>query len=220
MKINYFDDIPEWDFSKLTHREIKSSDVILPPLWNKSNWIGIMATTQQQYFNKPLIGLIFKNKNGLDIFARWKKDNSEKKITIGIISGIDKNHPYWYRVLIGENPNGNNEQFKLIITINRCLTVTAKDSNTLNILKNIIRNHKNFLLLPMLKDDMSKDGKIRMEWGIPKQIESIIYKNVSEINESDNFLINGLQPEDTPVNNSENIIFAEKIIEYLKTKRK
>ena len=50
----------------------------------------------------PILSLVFAKTGGKNIFDAWIKDvgysDNKNEIGIRIIKGIDKKHPYWYRV--------------------------------------------------------------------------------------------------------------------------
>ncbi|MEA5009774.1 hypothetical protein [Clostridium tyrobutyricum] len=87
----------------------------------------------------------------------------------------------------------------------------AKNDININLLKHAIAKHKTFNFLPILMEDL-KSQKLRTELAFIKKSESIIIKDVSEIEEKDAFLISGLTPFDEPVNNTGKELFAEKMI--------
>ncbi|MCR2043774.1 hypothetical protein [Anaerosalibacter massiliensis] len=215
-KIHYGELPKEIDFSKVHHNKIQISDIIYLPLWDKAGWKGLSILTDQDFEYPPFVGLIFDNKEGLDIFKKWKIESKADKITIGIITGIDKYNPYWYRIVIGENMfntnfNNSDNDLAIINQMTRLHTMQAKNDFNINLLKQALTKHKTFNFLPILtKDLVSK--KLRTELAFIKKSESIIVKDVSEILEKDTFLINGLMPFDKPVNNTDKELFAEKLI--------
>lgn len=214
-EIHYGEPPKEIDFSKVHHDKIQISDVIYLPLWDKAKWKGLFVMADQDFKYQPYVGLVFDNKEGLDIFKKWKTESKGDKVTIGIITGINKHNPYWYRVIIGENNfnldiNKENEP-AFINYINRLHTMEAKDHININILKQAILKHNQFNLLPILMKDI-KDQNFRTELSLIKKSSSIIIKDVCEIDENDTFLINGLMPTDKPMNDTGKELFAEKII--------
>lgn len=211
-----YEELPEGiDFSKVHHDKIKISDIIYLPLWDEAKWEGLCVWTDGEFEHPPIVGLVFGKKEGLDIFRKWKAESKTNKITIGIITGIDKNNPYWYRVIIGENiigMNPNEESKPTIINhINRLHTMEAKNDFNMSLLKQAITKHKTFKFIPILKEDL-KFQRLRNELAFNKKSESIIIKDVSEINEKDAFLISGITPFDKPVNNTGKELFVEKLI--------
>lgn len=215
-KIHYGELPKEIDFSKVHHNKIQISDVIYLPLWDKAGWKGLSVLTDENFEYPPYVGLVFDNKEGLDIFKKWKTESKTDKVTIGIITGIDKYNPYWYRIVIGENMlntnfNKRDNDLGIINQMTRLHTMQAKDHFNMNLLKQAISKHKTFNFLPILVKDL-KTQKIRTELSLIKKCNSIIIKDIKEIEEKDGFLINGLTPFDKPLNNTGKELYAEKLI--------
>ncbi len=211
----HFGEPPEMiDFSKVHHDKIKVSNIIYPPLWDNAKWKGLFVLSDQNFQYPPFIGLVFENRKGIDIFNKWKAEFKVDKIVIGIITGIDKNNPNWYRVIIGEDVHSSFASDKTISVVNqmcRLHTMEAKNDENIKLLKKAIRKQKKFNLIPILIEDL-ECGRLRRELSLNKKCENIIIKDVSEIEEKDIFLINGLTPFDKPVNKTGKELFAEKII--------
>ena len=207
--------IEEFDLSKVTHQNIKTSDVIYLPLWEKASWNGLLVIPANVIDSDPYIGLVFKNEDGLNIFSKWKNESSQNKITIGIITGIDNKNPYWYRVIIGENLYNQrlsaSENTKLFGLTSRLHTMEAKNDYTINLLKQIIDEKGKFHFIPVLAKDLESQ-KLRTELAFSKERESIIMKHVSEIDEKDFFLHQAILPVDNPVNLTKTERFIETLI--------
>lgn len=204
------------EFFKVSHEKIYSSNVIYIPLWEKAGWRGLTVISDKDYDYPPLVGLLFDNKEGIDIFRKWKKEIKAEKITIGIITRINKANPYWYRVIIGEDlirskSIEKNSTPRIFSQLTRLHTMEAKNQTNLNILKNSLAKHKIFYFLPVLLEDL-KTNTLRMDLSIEKNSKDIIIKDILEIEEQDVFLLNGLMPTDQPYNKSGKEIYAEKVI--------
>lgn len=207
--------IEKFDLSKITHQNIKTSDVIYIPLWDKASWKGLSVTPANVIDSYPYIGLVFQNEDGLNIFSKWKNENSQNKITIGIITGINNQKPYWYRVVIGENLYNQglpgSENTMLFGLTSRLHTMEAKNDYTINLLKQIIAKNDKFHFIPILIKDLASQ-KLRRELALSKEIKSIIMKDVSEIDEKDFFLHQAILPVDNPVNLTKKERFIETLI--------
>ena len=59
----------------VSHEKIYSSNVIYIPLWEKAGWRGLTVISDKDYDNPPVVGLLFDNKEGLDIFKKWKDNH-------------------------------------------------------------------------------------------------------------------------------------------------
>lgn len=201
-----------FDLSKVTHQNIKTSDVIYLPLWDKASWNGLLVIPENVIDSDPYIGLVFQNEDGLNIFSKWKSESSQNKITIGIITGINNENPNWYRVIIGENLYNQglsgSEKTMLFGLTSRLHTMEAKNDYTINLLKKIIAENKSFQFIPILAKDLESQ-KLRTEFAFSKEIESIIMKDVSEIDKKDFFLHQGILPIDNPVNLTKKERFIE-----------
>jgi hypothetical protein len=125
----------------LKHRERKVYSLLDITLWNKASWKGTGVAFIPSSEQKPLLlslVLFFQNRDaGKQIFSQWKHElgdkDTEERIRVSIITGIDSNNPATYRVVIGVNPDwikaSNNSQFILTYKIN---TMEPKDSKNLN----------------------------------------------------------------------------------------
>ena len=165
--------------------------------------------------SNPFVGLVFQNEEGLNIFSKWINENSQGKITIGIITGIDKKNPYWYRVIVGENlfNHGISESKEptLIGLTCRLHTMEAKNDYTINLLKQVTSEFQEFNLIPALVKDLDSQN-LRTDLSFSKASENIIIKDVSEIDEKDFFLHQAILPIDTPVNLTNEDRFIETLI--------
>ena len=205
----------DFNFSKVTHQNITTSDVIYVPLWNKASWKGLFVIPANIMNSNPFVGLVFQNEEGLNIFSKWINENSQGKITIGIITGIDKKNPYWYRVIVGENlfNHGISESKEptLIGLTCRLHTMEAKNDYTINLLKQVTSEFQEFNLIPALVKDLDSQN-LRTDLSFSKASENIIIKDVSEIDEKDFFLHQAILPIDTPVNLTNEDRFIETLI--------
>ena len=206
----------KFDFSKVSHNNMEINDIIYIPLWDKAKWRGLCVYSDPEFRYPPYVNLIFENEAGLDIFKKWKKEDKIDRVKIGIITGINKNNPYWYRVIIGSDFSNlnkeNSNECSIFNYMSRLHTMEAKNNNTITILKKVIQEHKKFKFGCLLVKDIKENNYIGRNNYYEKTIEDIIMKDVSKINEDDVFLINGVMPTDIPVNNSGKEMYIEKII--------
>lgn len=134
---------------KITHNKTNVFSVIDNNLWDKAGWNGFGFAAQGQYF----IGatLHFQDFNvGKKIFEEWKKEfgkEIENKIRISIIKGVNKNNPYWYKVFITPNIDGNNQKDGLFMVSSRFHLMESQNPN--NLLQ-VIKAYENFGFLPLL----------------------------------------------------------------------
>lgn len=206
----------KFDFSKVSHNNMEIDDIIYIPLWDKAKWRGLCVCPDLDFIYPPFVSLVFENEAGIDIFKKWEEEDKINKVKIGIITGINKNNPYWYRVIIGadfDNLNKENiNECRIFNYMSRLHNMEAKNNNTITLLKRAIQKHKKFKFGCLLVKDIKENNYISRNNYYEKPIEDIIMKDVSEINEDDVFLISGVMPTDIPVNNSGKEMYIEKII--------
>ncbi len=125
------------DTEGLKHRDRKVISLINIPLWNKAGWQGAGFVYPDPPF-APLLLLLFKDRDaGARIFTGLKQqigpDDKTGKLRVSIITGIDKNNPAHYRVLIGTNlerhtlPPGSH-----FVTVSRVHSLTPLSSTNLD----------------------------------------------------------------------------------------
>lgn len=89
----------------MSNEEITTASIINVPLWNASNWKGVMFICEPSHSFPPVLSFAFTGVSCKSIFEEWINElghsDNDNEIGIRIIKGIDKNHPYWYRVAIG-----------------------------------------------------------------------------------------------------------------------
>lgn len=79
------------------------TDLIDYPLWDKAKWSGCGYIIDRMFEHLPIMIFMYRDITyGKKIFEKWESDFKEKKlnIKITIITGVDKAHPTWYKVLV------------------------------------------------------------------------------------------------------------------------
>lgn len=134
------------------HDKRRVLSLIDDELWNNAGWIGFGVV------NHPAHGLgtmlCFKNADiGQKIFDKWIErigaEDKEELIRVSIIRGIDKDNPYYYRVLITANIDKNlNNKGELTLATARIHKMGPKDSKSLEYLINQFNVRKEYKLYP------------------------------------------------------------------------
>lgn len=134
-----------FDYDKITHSKIRSETIIDIHLWDEARWRGVGFLSMQGI---PFgIFLAFENAQaGEKIFKNWIQKfgdtDSEEKISITIIKGINKNNPFWYKVLISKSIDSKLKQDgNLISMASRFHRMDAKNGDNL---KNLIDGYNHF----------------------------------------------------------------------------
>ena len=93
------------DTSRRINRQSDSivTSLIDIKLWNEAKWKGCGYLLSRDYSEPGIMVLMFENiVSGIKIFEQWEKEYKEGKLNlrIVIITGVDKEHPQWYKVLL------------------------------------------------------------------------------------------------------------------------
>ncbi len=108
-------DVPEelLNIQSLKHRDRKIFSLINGPLWDRAGWSGTLyiyppdaLSSQVTAAFVPGIALGFKDvEAGKLIFNQWRvelgQEDVEEKLRVSIVTGINKYHPFSYKVIIG-----------------------------------------------------------------------------------------------------------------------
>lgn len=141
------------NLNKVSHNKRKVISIIDNSLWDKASWKGFGCFHDPNYH---IMGIFigFENESaGKKIFNNWIKrfgtEDQEEVIKITIIKGIDKAHPFWYRVHIGSDINielfGDSD---LVFSPARFHTMNAESPSNLDNLLNLYNHLKYFYLCP------------------------------------------------------------------------
>lgn len=169
-------------FKNITHKKIKAETIINTELWDNAKWKAFGFFTSQQI---PF-GLLLSFENidfGKKIFEEWidkyGKIDKNETISITIIKGVNKNNPYWYKVLISKNIDKSSLADGHFITMSsRFHRMEPKNSSNLD---NLLRGYQIFNKFILIPGHVDKDFKITpiLELGILKTELKI--KNAWEI---------------------------------------
>ena len=188
------------DMEKIGHNKIKTHTIINIALWDKAKWKGFGFTFDPQ--NGMGVFLAFENANNAKkIFDEWINKvgtvDKEELISITIIKGINKEHPYWYKVVVSINEKviqvSTTDKFFQIPT--RFHQMTPKTSENLN---NLIYGFKGFKKYKLFPASMDASGGVEpfFDKGILKT--SLTIKDAWEIGENDLEKV-VIQKDDNPI---------------------
>lgn len=200
-------EIPEpdaFDPEAISHKNIDIVSVINIPLWNKAKWKGMQFALYPDDGVLVLSPMFTVKNASIAIFDEWvsmvgHKDNKDI-IKIGIIKGVDKNHPPHYKVIFTANfealkPAGNNGGY--FITPNRFLKMTpVSDTNLSNFEKELEETGRKYFLIPSYIDPQIKEPELLWSCAILKQ--NIEIKNAWEVGEN-SWFSPAITPDDDPL---------------------
>lgn len=199
-------ELPEGiDFKNISNADISTSSIINIPLWNACGWKGVLFLSSPLHQFPPVLSFVFTKDICRSIFEDWINDfgcnDRQNKIGIRIIKGIDKNHPYWYRVVIGQLSFSHKEKNtpQIIAMPVRVHTMEPNNDVNLKMFEQELQTMKSFSICPSYFHDMSAQPKIFEDLIIHKNIESIMICNAYEVSETDWLTEADILPTDTPI---------------------
>jgi len=188
------------DIEEIAHNKVSTHTVIDVELWDKAKWKGF------GFAFHPLKGIYLvivfeKIEYGIKIFDKWinKLGEIDKNdlINITIIKGIDKNNPFYYKVMIDKNQEAfksfsHDEIFKTVYGFRK---MNAKSSENLDNLIQGLNHFKKYKLVPASINNREESEPI-FNKAIMKT--SLVVKDAWEIGLND-FERAVIQKDDNPI---------------------
>jgi hypothetical protein len=124
-----------------SHDQIETVSIIRERLWDRAGWTGTAFQIYPANEYPPVFALIFRNHEaGREIFLHWSSEigkvDDKELIRLVIVRGIDKGHPYAYRVVVGSDPAVFSTGKKFVAVISR---VHRMDATTPENLERFLR---------------------------------------------------------------------------------
>lgn len=96
------------DRERLKHSDIQNVSLIRVALWDRAKWNGTAFSVSPDATDAPVLALLFEDRDAAEeIFAALRKDvgqiDEQERLRVSILRGVDKENPYWYRVILGTN---------------------------------------------------------------------------------------------------------------------
>ncbi len=191
------------DLKNVSNANIFTSTIINVPLWNVCEWKGVLFLTDLLHRFPPVLSFAFMKSTCKNIFEDWINDfghqDSQDKIGIRIIKGIDKNHPYWYRVIVGPLNLQHRDNMQIITMPTRVHTMEPNNEKNLKMFEQELHLQKCFSICPSYFYSMSSNPQVFQELMIHKKIESIIICDACDVSETDMLMYTGILPTDNPI---------------------
>ncbi len=199
-----FERPPEDLYENAKHDEILISSITNVNYWNEAEWKGLAVKSSADYSFPPIVSPVYLNEYGKKIFEEWKAKygdyDSSDEIIVGIIKGISKKNPFWYRVIIGNDFDLKNfmseKDYILISNIQRIHTMEATSDYNLNLLITTLGVFDTYFLVPAIFDKNMQNPDFHFKLGIRKNKCSLRIINAYEITEKDIFFHQGILPND------------------------
>ena len=190
-----------FDVEAMKHRDRRVHSLINTSAWDKAGWQGIGYVTTPENKAPPVMSFIFAEKDAArKIFAAWRdklgQDDHHNRLRISILTGVDKNNPAHYRVVVSTNIDSiamqRCDQFVILARIHHMAPTTSENFDRFLESYNVTKHYSIMPALmeggiPALDPDLRilKHGiVIRPAWQLEEHDP-----DVSAIHEDDNVLI-------------------------------
>ena len=191
------------DPEKTEHTQMKTVSLIRETLWNKAGWNGTAFLVAMDSSTPPILAPTFKDQEAaIQIFEQWRselgvRDESEL-LRISIVRGINKKKPYWYRVVIGSNPNASlsSSNIRYAVFVNRIHTMEPSSDENLERFIHSYNSFGQYFLVPAIANSDMSSIKPFLDFYIAKR--EIFIKYAWEIGKND---LEGvaIQSDDDPI---------------------
>ena len=99
-------DRPASGVDAVRHRDMRVLSVLNQPLWDAAGWKGLAFTFARNPDDVPEIHFLFQDiEAGRKIFRGWLRRfgtvDHDDTIGLTMITGVDRDHPDWYRLAVG-----------------------------------------------------------------------------------------------------------------------
>lgn len=97
------------DLSGIKHRDLRVVSLINIALWDRAGWRAALYLMSGELDKPPMLGLVFSDREAArsifnELLGKLGRVDEEERLRVSIITGIRNDHPSWYRVAIGSNP--------------------------------------------------------------------------------------------------------------------
>lgn len=190
------DDLPS--FEDVKQSEIITIPTINIPLWDDAKWRGVAVLSDG--VQNLALSPIFENIDaGMEIFKEWidliGNHDKEDYVRVGLIKGIDKNNPTYYRVVFSANQELSIHAGKKIVMAHcRSHTMEAKNDSNVKMFEKMYSRIKSFVIFP----SEAINGTVNLHPELTIRKASIEICDAWEINDL-SFLSAAIFPFDCPI---------------------
>jgi hypothetical protein len=201
--------------------QIETFSLIRETLWNQAKWSGTGFITHPKNSVPPVLALLFDHSESANqIFDLWRRElgseDAEERLRISIIRGIDKKHPYHYRVVIGINPSVylSKPDVKYAFFVAKLNTMEPNSHKNLDLFLHSYRLYGQYLLA----HGFLQNGAIRLDMDSAMAKRELHLRDAWEIGRND--------PDSVAISKSEEPIIPPEhlrdapVLELIKFKRK
>ena len=193
-----------FDTDKLKHQDRRVYSIIDLPTWDRANW----GATLYMYGSDPRMppGMVLgfgEPEAGKAIFSQWREQlgptDTTERIRVAILTGIDKNNPAHYKIVIESNiPEDDwgepgSQQFIILSRINR---MTPADTRNLDAFMRNFNAAGFYYLMPGHFRGFNAEPEVFGEFAIKKH--QIAARAIWKVDENDPDVV-AVDLEDTPL---------------------
>jgi len=128
-----------WDGPQ-RHDDIEIVSMINLPAWDAARWRGVFFATPLDVPQTPVIALMFEDGDaGRRILRGWQRElgdnDAHELLSVTIVTGVDCEHPFYYRMAISTNWQAHMESMAAgttVIAATRSLEMTPDSPDNLN----------------------------------------------------------------------------------------
>jgi hypothetical protein len=185
----------------LEHRNVRLVSLINLPLWDKARWTATVYIIFEDPKQPPLMALGFTDAQaGKAIFGEWHEKigriDRDEILRLSIITGIDQNKPFSYKVVMGVNLELRDSATEFVIINSRINRMDPPDHKNLS---NFLERYKNigwYVLMPAeMKNGMPHSDPF---WNYGISIRKLAIRPAWQIGEHDLDAV-ALEENDEPI---------------------
>lgn len=140
------------DVSRLKHRDRRVLSLINVPLWDRANWQGAIYIVLPELDHPPYLGLGFRDADAAQAIFRGLLDklgmiDRDEQLRVSIVTGIDKNNPSHYMVVIGSNFTAGKHGSQFVMVSKPC-RMEPPDTRNLDLFLSRYERLGKYILLP------------------------------------------------------------------------
>lgn len=186
------------NLSDLTHRQVTSTDVIVPRLWDGAGWSGVIFGLDSSGTEVPMMGLLFTDPyRGRKIFEYWKEiletSGRLNDLRIAVITGGGGGK---YAVTIGADVTEviNSGTVGRVAMMSRIQHITPKDGGAmLQAFLSEARRLGGYYLIPASAESQRR---VVPNWEMRLRLEKIVVRDIGDIGANDLDAAAVLSPQD------------------------
>jgi hypothetical protein len=173
----------------LKHREIQIRSLINVGLWDRAIWKATgFAWPQDTSEVPPLLALCFEDEIAAKaIFQAWRKKlgdfDEHDDLRVSILTGVDKDNPFFYRVVVGANLKVGDRASHMISMVARINQMEPRDAKNLEAFLRQFNLLKRYVLAPGRYVDEKTGPVFFPELGIEKM--TLNCRPIWQISEND-----------------------------------